>query len=63
MTDLDPMTFGMYKGIPMQEVPVTYLHWAWHKCERNDKTKDVLDYINKNLTALKDENDDLIWSK
>lgn len=64
LTDTDPMPFGKYKATPMQDVPVGYLHWLWHKATHQElKTSTVLKYIEQNLSALKAENKDLIWSK
>lgn len=55
------MPFGKHKGISMQDVPVTYLHWLWHNGAKNEQTS-VAIYIRTNLDALKTENKDLIWS-
>lgn len=60
LDDLSPMPFGKYKGYEMQEVPVKYLHWLWH--DSDDRKGPVFDYIRKNIVALKQENEDLIWS-
>jgi len=58
LTDLDPMPFGKYKGIPMQDVPAGYLHCLWtNYCD----DKQIRSYIKRNLNALKTENYDLIW--
>ena len=66
LDDLSPMPFGnKYRGVPMQDVPVSYLHWMWHNVSftgNNHEIKLVQDYIRKNLVALKEENEDLIWS-
>lgn len=76
LTDLSLMPFGKYKGTPMQDIPVNYLHYLWVYCNFNksDLSKgrptdnihkgncfDVSEYIAYNLYALKQENDDLIW--
>ena len=64
LIDTDPMPFGMYKGKPMQDVPVGYLHWFYHQSTiRGLNQEDVFIYIKENLNALKMENKDLIWSK
>ena len=64
LDDLSLMPFGKYKGIPMQEVPVNYLHWYWNNCKvGDDKCKAVRDYIYRFLTCLKSENPDLIWDR
>jgi len=58
LTDLSPMPFGKYKGTPMQDVPASYLHFLWTKgCDDLRIRK----YIETSLTALSDENPDLIW--
>lgn len=61
LSDTDPMPFGQHKGMPMQDVPVAYLHYLW---QRGLKTEDkpVANYIRKSLPALRKENPDLIWS-
>lgn len=59
LEDDDKMPFGKYKGQLMQDVPVNYLHWFWHN---GDKQSEVGEYIKSNLSALKTENKDLIWS-
>lgn len=61
LTDTDLMPFGEHKGKPMQDVPVNYLHFLWH---RGLKTEDkpVANYIRTNLQALRKENPDLIWT-
>jgi uncharacterized protein (DUF3820 family) len=64
LRDLSPMPFGKYEGTPMQDVEVSYLHWYWHNVKAwNETGLAVMDYIKENLQALKEENDDLIWSK
>jgi len=65
LTDLDPFPFGKaHYGVPMQDVPVGYLHWVWHNvAPTDDNKKKVLNYIKENLNVLKMENRDLIWSK
>lgn len=60
MNDTDLMPWGKHKGIPMQDVPVDYLHYLWNEGLKNE-TKPVAEYIRKNLNALKLENKDLIW--
>lgn len=61
LTDTDPVPFGKHKGVPMQDVPVTYLHWLWQEM-RHDKSSPVADYIRRNLHALQSENPDAIWT-
>ena len=63
LKDTDPMPFGKYKGEPMQDVPVEYLHWFWHNgTVTHEPAKLVKEYIKEQLNALKLENKDLIWS-
>lgn len=59
LEDTDKMPIGKYKGIPMMDVPVNWLHWYWHNA---DKKNDIGDYIRRNISGLKMENKDLIWS-
>ena len=63
LNDLSPMPFGQHRGIPMQDVPVEYLHWCWNQTATNDAMKKVHRYIAENIDALRMENDDLLWSK
>jgi uncharacterized protein (DUF3820 family) len=61
LQDTDPMPFGKHKGEPMQDVPASYLHWLWQEIQ-HDKTSNVGDYIRRNLSALKKEHPDGVWS-
>ncbi len=59
----DPMPFGKYKGELMQDVPAAYLHWLWtQNQEGSSGDPKVMDYIKRNLHALKKEYPDGIWS-
>ena len=62
---LDPMPFGQYKDVKMQNVPTQYLHWFYTNCVVINGTpgERVLGYILENLDALKQENEDLIWER
>lgn len=62
LNDTDPMPFGKHKGIPMQDVPAAYLHWLWVNGKKESKTCPVASYIKENLTALKQEYPDGIWT-
>lgn len=62
LTDTDPMPFGKYKGTPMQDVPAFYLHWLWNSGMKEDRVSPVAIYIRKNLSALRKEYSDGIWS-
>lgn len=66
LTDDDEMSFGKYKGMKMQHVPASYLHWLWtenkNSFNRTDlKTQRVIEYITENIAALKEEHEDGIW--
>jgi uncharacterized protein (DUF3820 family) len=53
------MPFGKFKGIKLEKVPADYLHW-WYT-ETNKSNKELKDYIEDNLAALKQEYPDGIW--
>ena len=62
LTDSSPMPFGMHKGKKMQDVPAEYLHWFYHNGGATSvEGKAVMDYIDRSITALKQEVPDLIW--
>lgn len=56
------MPYGKYKGQLMQDVPASYLHWLWGDGKKNDIQDPVADYIRRNLSALKQEHPDGLWS-
>lgn len=58
--DLTPMPFGKHKGEPLQDVPAHYLHWLWIQKPLYDRKLE--DYIKRNISALKKEYPDGIWS-
>jgi hypothetical protein len=63
LEDLSPMPFGVHQGKPMQDVPTTYLHWLWGQpIGSHPGAMAVRDYTTRHLSALKKENDDLIWN-
>lgn len=63
LDDTSPMPFGKYRGQPMQDVPASYLHWLWTQGKSHEvKTDPVAEYINRNLSALKQEYPDGIWT-
>lgn len=61
LTDLDLMPFGKHKGIPMQDVPASYLHYLWVNGKKEDKFCPVVGYIRENLDVLRQEYEDGIW--
>jgi len=52
LDDNSPMPYGKYKGDQMQNVPASYLLWAYDQdwCRGN-----VKEYIKENLEVLKTE--------
>lgn len=62
LTDDSPMPFGKYKGEAMSDVPASYLHWLWTNGMNKNFTNSVHLYIKENLTVLKQEHPDGIWS-
>lgn len=68
LEDTDPMPFGKHRGVPMQDVPAAYLHWLWTQNNGRDQRTQmleqdpVLDYIRRNIAALKQEYTDGVWS-
>ena len=51
LTNRDPMPYGKYQGLPMSEVPASYLLFL------NDSSKtsvEVQNYINENWESLND---------
>lgn len=62
LTDDSPMPFGKHKGIKMQDVPASYLHYLWCNGMKSDHQSNVANYIRENIEALKLEDEDKIWS-
>jgi len=61
--DTSKMPFGKYKGTIMQDIPASYFHWLWHNgMKEKTKIDPVAAYIEDSLSALKEENKDLIWT-
>lgn len=62
LLDTDPMPFGKHKGVPMQDVPASYLHYLWTTGLRMETaTNPVAKYIVANLAALIKEHPDGVW--
>ena len=61
LNDTSPMPFGKHKGVPMQDVPASYLHYLWTTGKETDKQCPVAVYIRKNLSALRLEYQNGIW--
>jgi uncharacterized protein (DUF3820 family) len=62
LTDTDPMPFGKHRGVPLQDVPASYLHYLWTNGMKDDRSSDVADYIRRNISGLKQELPDAIWT-
>ena len=62
LEDDSPMPYSKHKGQPMEDVPVSYLHWLWEEGNVDEKTP-VGDYIRRYMDVLKTENTDLIWKR
>ncbi len=65
LQDTDKMPWGKYKGVSMQDVPASYLHWLWTNerdpMSRKSKVDPVAAYIERNMAALQQEHPDGIW--
>lgn len=62
LNDDSKMPFGKFKGRPMSDVPASYLFFLWTNGIQGDKLSPVGDYIRRNLSALKQEHKDGVWS-
>ena len=62
LQDTDPMPFGKHKGVVLQDVPASYFHYVWQNGMKEDRVSPVADYIRRNLSSLKLEHPDGIWS-
>ena len=62
LNDMSRMPFGKFTGKPMGQVPADYLHFLWTHGMKDDKQSNVADYIRRNLSALKKELPDAIWT-
>lgn len=61
LTDTDPMPFGKHKGVPMQDVPASYLHYLWTNGKEHETLCPVAEYIRRNMHPLQQEHPDGIW--
>lgn len=50
-TDQTPMPFGKYSGVPLENVPDSYLLWLYNSGKLWDKA--LIAYIEDNLEAIK----------
>ena len=62
LDDQSPMPFGKFYGVPMQDVPASYLDYLWCSGLKDDIWSDVADCIRRNLDALKMKYKDGVWS-
>lgn len=52
MTDKTPMPFGKHKGVPLDQVPKTYLTWLFDQDGAEEKYPDLFDWFcNGNAAA------------
>lgn len=67
LRDTDPMPWGKYKGVQMQEVPASYMFWLWtakgFENEDRNHWNPVAEYIRRNLDAFEKDYPDGIWRK
>ena len=61
LDDTDPMPSGKHRGVPMSDVPASYLHWFWTNGGEHDRRSKVSDYIRRNINVLEKEYPDGIW--
>ncbi len=57
--DDDLLNFGKYRNQKLEDVPASYLHWWYHETDKRDIR--LKNYIENNVSALRAENDDLLW--
>jgi uncharacterized protein (DUF3820 family) len=60
LADNDPMPFGNHKGVPMEEVPASYLLWLWDNGVWQEPNKPIHRYIKDSFSALETECKDYI---
>lgn len=53
LTDTCPMPLGKYAGVPMQEVPASYL--LWYQDNAKAPNRAVIEYVKDNMEVLKKE--------
>lgn len=64
LRDQDPMPWGKYRHMQMQNVPASYMFWLWtEKGFENNYASPVAEYIRRNLEAFEKEYPDGIWRK
>lgn len=51
-TDETPFPYGKFTGVPMQDVPASYLIWMY---DRNKLTEPLSRYVEENLDVLEQE--------
>lgn len=52
LTDTDAMPFGKHKGVPMQDVPASYLRWLKDEGCSDER---VANYIHNSWDAIRQE--------
>ena len=53
LQDSDPITFGAYKGTPLSDVPDTYLLWCYGNVNRTSDKKELFEYLDDNIDAIR----------
>ena len=61
--DLTLISFGDYKGTPLQDIPASYFNWLWNNGMSENKTNPMHEYIKSSMDALKQEYPDGIWNR
>lgn len=61
LQDEDKMPYGTHKGKRMMDIPAEYFHAVWVNNRRDVKGDAVMEYIKRNLSALKKDHPDGIW--
>lgn len=51
-TDQEPMPFGEYRGIPLENVPASYLLWLADALRQTGRCPDLVVYVNANRECL-----------
>jgi hypothetical protein len=58
------MPLGMYKGWPVETVPVGWLHWYWHNAGvGGQKHINIIAHIREHMDAIKSADPALVWTE
>lgn len=61
LQDDSPFPFGKHKDVPMKEVPVSYIAWAWQTFVHKQFGSPLFRYVVKNVEALESDDSDVIF--